>query len=133
MKQLLKHLQISLCIAIGLLLYTNVFAEEGDKKLAISQELSIRAEYSGFIQAIALMRGWTPTVTDSEGAQVQNPISSVQFIQQFLSPLYCSYLKNIVENDLRSYYGYSQIAVINQALSDFDASCVCDVQLVDNP
>lgn len=130
---MLKHLQITLCLAIGLLLNATAFSAEGDKKLTINQELNIQAKYSGFIQAIALMRGWTPTIKDEQGATIDNPVSAVEYIQGFLSPLYCEYLKSIVENDLRAYYGLSQDAVIKQALSDFDQSCNCTVVLTDNP
>lgn len=122
------------CLSLFIALVATVaYAAEGDKKLNIDQQLNIRSQYAGFIQAVALMRGWTPTVTDENGATIDNPVSAVQHIENFLSPLYCQNLKGIIENDLRAYYGLSQDAVIKQALNDFDQSCQCTVSFTDNP
>ena len=79
----------------------------------------IRPEYQGLIQYVALGQGWVPP-------QSEDPAEILESAKAYMSEIGAALVKQqyqaLIQTSLNSYFGMSQAALINQAMTAYDHS-----------
>jgi len=93
------------------------------EKLTSTYTLTIRQEYQELIPLVAKMNGWQYAGDhEDQDFDLNRKIDAMEFLRIFIGDFIKERVNYLIRNSLIGYYGASQVALIEQAMLDYEGS-----------